>query len=472
MTTASIWWIRRDLRLADNQALTAALNSADAVIPLFVLDPKLLHSPNVGEKRKAFLFAGLRQLAARLKDMGGQLIVRQGNPVAVLQQIMAQTSATRIFAEADFSPYARRRDDRVAEHLPLERVGGVTVFPPNAVLKGDGTPYIVYTPYSKNWKQYPPPRPDDLLPAPQTISTPAGLSGQVIPAEPVLPTSVPFSAGETEAQHRLQKFVTTSSIYQYGNRRNRMDQAGTAQLSPYLRFGMISARQVAVAANQAIDAAPDEAAAKSATTWLNELIWREFYISILFHFPQVRTKNFRQKFDTMVWENDETQFLAWCQGRTGYPVVDAAMRQLVQSGWMHNRARMIVASFLVKHLLIDWRWGERFFMQHLLDGDPAANNGGWQWTAGGGTDAAPYFRIFNPILQSEKFDPDGTYIRRWLPELANVPAQHIHGPWEMLSTQQKKFGCRIGTDYPNPIVEHSWARQRALAAYEHVRGTA
>jgi deoxyribodipyrimidine photo-lyase len=273
-----------------------------------------------------------------------------------------------------------------------------------------------------------------------------------------------------EAQRRLQSFVNDLRIQQYANTRDRMDLPGTAQLSPYLRFGMVSARQAVVTAQSAIESAPNPSAAKGATTWLNELIWREFYVSILYHFPQVRGANFQQKFNAMPWENNKDQFLAWCKGRTGYPVVDAAMRQLVQTGWMHNRARMIVASFLVKHLLIDWRWGERFFMQHLVDGDPAANNGGWQWTAGCGTDAAPYFRIFNPILQGKKFDPHGKYVRRWLPELANVPLANLHTPWEMPPLIQQEVGCVIGRDYPRPIVEHSWARKRALAAYDEVKG--
>ncbi|HMR65059.1 MAG TPA: FAD-binding domain-containing protein, partial [Anaerolineae bacterium] len=210
-------------------------------------------------------------------------------------------------------------------------------------------------------------------------------------------------------------------------------------------------------------------AAASADTFLNEIIWREFYQSILYHFPRVRRYSFREKYDALVWLNNRADFQAWCDGQTGYPVIDAAMRQLVSSGWMHNRARMIVASFLLKDLLIDWRWGERFFMQHLVDGDPAANNGGWQWTAGTGTDAAPYFRVFNPISQSEKFDPEGNYIRRWVPELAKVPTAFIHQPWTMPDSVQKKSGCQLGQDYPHPIVDHQMARQRALDTFGEVK---
>jgi deoxyribodipyrimidine photo-lyase len=228
---------------------------------------------------------------------------------------------------------------------------------------------------------------------------------------------------------------------------------------------MLSARQAVVSALAAIDAAPDTTSRESAETWLNELIWREFYVNILYHFPHVRGRSFRTGLNDIAWQNDRGAFDAWCKGRTGYPVVDAAMRQLLHSGWMHNRARMIVASFLVKDLLIDWRWGERWFMQHLVDGDPASNNGGWQWTAGTGTDAAPYFRIFNPLLQSQKHDPDGAYIRRWVPELAKVPEKFVHQPWRMPEKAQRSSGCVIGQEYPEPIVDHAVMRKRALALY-------
>ena len=232
-------------------------------------------------------------------------------------------------------------------------------------------------------------------------------------------------------------------IYDYQETRNWLDLNGTSQLSPYLHFGMISARQTAVAAQEAIIRAVDTDAKKGATTWLNEIIWREFYISILYHFPHVLQRSFREKYDQIQWCEDVDLFEKWANGRTGFPVVDAAMQQLLQTGWMHNRARMIVASFLVKDLLINWQWGERHFMQHLVDGDLASNNGGWQWTAGVGTDAAPYFRIFNPTLQSKKFDPDGKYIRRWLPQLVNVPDKYIHEPAKMPQALQKKLAALL-----------------------------
>ncbi|MGD2078427.1 MAG: deoxyribodipyrimidine photo-lyase [Chloroflexota bacterium] len=464
----AIWWVRRDLRLTDNQALTAALVVSREVVPVFIIDPRLMSSAYVGSKRIAFLFGGLRALDSALRQRGSQLIIRQGQPVKALQDLIAESGASAIYAEADISPYGRRRDARMMDALPLYLTGGLTVHPPGSVLKQDGEPYIVYTPFSKAWKALPRPGQADLLPAPGSVGTPAEVASLAIPDEPVLPEQIPFEPGEEPALRRLDRFVTSGKegIYGYGDRRNRPDLEGTSGLSPYIRFGMLSLRQAVVAAGRGIDQAPDESGRKSAETWLNELIWREFYLAILYHFPHVRQRSFRSQYDSIPWANDEADFEAWCQGRTGYPIVDAAMRQLVESGWMHNRSRMIVASFLVKDLLIDWRWGERFFMEHLVDGDPAPNNGGWQWTAGTGTDAAPYFRIFNPILQSKKHDPDGDYIRRWLPELSSVPDKYIHEPWRMPDDTQRQSNCRIGRDYPRPIIDHGVARERTLKAYK------
>ena len=465
--TCAIWWVRRDLRLNDNAALTAALAHGPGVLPVFVLDPALLESEWVGEKRLAFLYGGLRALDGALREWGSYLVIRRGDPAAVLAALLAETGAEAIYAEADHSPYAVQRDARVAAGLPLRLLEGVTVHPPGAVLKADGMPYTVFTPFSKTWKASGLPRRADLLPAPEQIATPTGVPGEPLPAAPALPASVPFAPGEAAALARLEAFTGGEQprVYAYREDRNRMDLTGTSGLSPYLRFGMISARQVAVRAVELMQAAPDKAAAGNAETFLNELIWREFYVHILAHFPYVRHMSFRENLRAIPWENDPATFAAWQAGRTGYPVVDAAMRQLLATGWMHNRARMIVASFLTKDLLIDWRWGERHFMQHLVDGDPAANNGGWQWSAGTGTDAAPYFRIFNPVSQGQKFDPAGDYVRRWVPELVNVPSKFIHEPWQMTPVEQRSAGCVIGQDYPPPIVDHSAARQRTLAAY-------
>jgi deoxyribodipyrimidine photo-lyase len=477
--SAALWWVRRDHRLADNQALAAALAQAELVIPVFVLDPVLLASPDAGDKRVAFMLGSLRQLDSDLNARGSRLIVRRGDPAEELSVLARQTRAQAVFAEEDPWPYARQREARVAQAVPLYLAGGLTVHPPQAVLKRDGTPYTVFTPYSRAWKALPLPQIHSILAAPQRLSPPPELASLPLPERPMLSPEIPFPPGEADAQLRLQAFADwqdarehpMAAIYSYSEGRDRLDVDGTSGLSPYLRFGMISARQAVATALGALDAAPDGRAQKGAETWLNELIWREFYMAILYHFPDVLDQSFRLSLRQIGWENDEVAFSAWCQGRTGYPVVDASMRALVQTGWMHNRARMIVASFLVKDLLIDWRWGERFFMQHLVDGDPAANNGGWQWTAGTGTDAAPYFRIFNPTLQSKKHDPDGIYVRRWLPELARVPDRYIHEPWKMASDVQRAAGCIIGQDYPAPIIDHAWARERALEAYARARET-
>jgi deoxyribodipyrimidine photo-lyase len=472
VTKINLWWIRRDLRLRDNQALQTALAEGEAVVPVFILDPTLLSSANAGQKRIAFLMGGLRQLDEALRRRGSYPVVRQGKALEELSLLLEETKADGIYAEEDLSPYARSRDAAVARQLPLHLVDGIAVHRPDMISKADRSPYTVYTPFSRRWKELPAPDPGSLLPTPQRIPTPSEISSLPIPDQPLLPESVPFPPGEQEAQRRLDDFIQNDGqapITRYADQRNRLDLEGTSGLSPYLRFGMLSARQAVVSALGKRSATPDEGGRRGAEVWLNELIWREFYMSILFHFPQVLQRSFQPAYDHIAWRNDESHFAAWRDGGTGYPVVDAAMRQLVQSGWMHNRARMIVASFLVKDLLIDWRWGESWFMQHLVDGDPAANNGGWQWTAGTGTDAAPYFRIFNPVLQGKKFDPHGKYIRHWLPELAQVPDKYLHEPWKMPQAVQQEVKCVLGQDYPQPIVDHADARQATLDAYAQAR---
>jgi deoxyribodipyrimidine photo-lyase len=281
------------------------------------------------------------------------------------------------------------------------------------------------------------------------------------------------AAGEVAAIDRLNDFLE-ETIFGYGEGRNLLDRAATSFLSPYLRFGAISIRQTYWGAQAAIDLAEDAAAKAGAESWLNELIWREFYMALLYHFPHTIQRPLREQYTDFAWLDDEIAFDAWREGRTGYPVVDAAMRCLNATGWLHNRARMIVASFLTKDLLIDWRKGERYFMQHLIDGDSAANAGGWQWAAGVGADAQPFFRVFNPTLQGQRFDPDGKFVRQWLPELVGVPDRLVHEPWKMTSLEQREAHCLIGPDYPAPIIDHHYARDRALRHYRisNVRITA
>lgn len=439
----SIWWIRRDLRLTDNAALFNALE-AGSVLPVFIIDPAFYSS---SLRRKDFLYESLYALDKDLRKRGSFLTVRTGKPLDVLKHLVTQTKVEAIFAEEDFTPYARKRDMEIEHHLPLHLVNGQTVHHPNKVLKADGKPYTVYTPYSKTWKAKLPTK-LDLHPVPEKVNTPFEITNEKIPPFKSNPL---FPAGEKEALVRLEEF-TFRKIHSYGDERNRMDLNGTSSLSPYLRFGMLGLRQAVSAARQAIS----QEAGAGAEVWLNELIWREFYIQILYHFPYVSRTAFNQSLTKIPWRNNRAEFEAWKRGKTGVPVVDAAMRQLKEIGWMHNRARMIVASYLVKDLLIDWRWGEAWFMENLLDGDPAANNGGWQWTAGTGTDAAPYFRIFNPVLQSVRFDPHGDYIRKWIPELRNVDSKKIHAPWEY---DIKAKG------YPeHPIIERD--KERTMQAYK------
>ncbi|MBK8046206.1 MAG: deoxyribodipyrimidine photo-lyase [Anaerolineales bacterium] len=470
MPTTAIWWIRRDLRLTDNQALHLACTLAQQVLPVFIIDPGLQGSQYNSPKRASFLWGGLQALQQELQKIGSNLVVRTGAPAEVLGQLCLDNGAVAVCAERDYSPYAVARDGRVAQRLGdhLHLTPGVSIREPATVLKDDGRPYTVFTPFSRRWQAPGPIRRSVVIPAPHTLTTPQGIASEPTPAPTVVAPLARFPPGEPAAKQRLATFVNgeTAPVFDYANQRNLPGIDGTSQLSPYLRFGMISPRLTALAAYEAIARAPTAESRRGAEVWLSEIIWREFYIQILHHFPYVRSSCFRPIYDGVAWANNPVDFAAWCEGRTGYPIVDAAMRQLAQTGWMHNRTRMIAASFLVKDLLIDWRWGERWFMQHLLDGDPAANNGGWQWTAGTGTDAAPYFRVFNPVSQGQRFDPQGAYIRRWLPELAAVDERDIHEPWLMPRSDQIRAHCQIGQDYPAPITDHAFSRQRVLAAYK------
>lgn len=461
--STALWWVRRDLRLTDNPALASAVESAERVIPVFILDPVLLHGRSRSDKREAFLLASLRQLDHDLRECGSRLILRRGRPEQALAALVGETGATVVFAERDFSPYAKRRDETVARSIPLKLVHGVTIHPPEVLLTGSGSPRRRFAAFRDAWQALPLPT-SGIRTSPRSLPSVAALASWPIPG-----TAAPawFPPGEAEARRRLTNFTSGdhAPIYTYADTRDRLDADGTSILSPYLRFGMLSPLEAFAQARQALAVAPDLPSRRGAQVWIGQLIWRDFYLHTLDAFPEMLRHPLRRAYEHISWETDVTRLAAWQAGLTGYPIVDAAMRQLGEIGWIPNRARMIVGSFLTKDLLVDWRLGQRWFMRHLVDGDPAANAGGWQWVSGAGTDAAPFFRVFNPLLQSKKFDPEGDYIRRWIPELVGVPHAYIHEPWRMPVELQRRSGCTIGRDYPHPIVDHSQARDRALSAY-------
>ena len=452
-----IWWIRRDLRITDNPALKAAVETGLPILPLFIIDPQLFNSaPPV---RKDFLLDGLSKLNRQLEDYRGKVILQTGQPEQVFHKLKQTLDIETVFAGEDYTPYSRQRDEVVGCTVPLHLINGITIHHPMQFLREPGETYKSFTPFHRSWQakpmpQYHPWKPDSLN------------LYQDYPSDEIPPFSavLDFPAGEVQAEDRLQAFLD-GPINDYGEGRNRLDEDMTSTLSPYLRFGMLSSLRAYALAQAKLIAAKGEHERESVSSWLSELVWREFYNVILYFYPHVLKTAFREKYRAISWQDNPGLVAAWQQGLTGYPAVDAGMRQLLKTGWMHNRARMITASFLVKDLLIDWRIGEKWFLENLADGDLAANNGGWQWTAGVGTDAAPYFRIFNPVTQGQRHDPMGRYVRRYVPELARVPDAFIQQPWLMPPDVQSASGCLIGKDYPAPIIDHAAAREKAMALY-------
>ena len=467
-----IHWFRYDLRVSDNTALSEAARRAEEVIPVFILEDALRAGPDVGAARLAFLLQSLEALRKNLAELGYTLIVRCGKSEEVLPKLCRETGAQAVFANKRYEPYAQARDSRVfnvlnAAGFGFELFKDAVIWEEQEILTQAGKPYTVFTPYSRSWKAKPIPAPRgklrktsnaqhrtsniqcDLLPKD------SGELGHLMKQE--------FTpAGERAALERLRRFMD-GPVYEYAANRNLSAVEGTSQLSPHLRCGTIGIRTVLAALAKAKEqAAPTQRA--SCDVYLSELIWREFYLQVLHNFPHVTKGAFRPEYDALKWSEKRDHFQAWSAGRTGYPIVDAAMRCLNATGNMHNRLRMIVAMFLTKDLLINWQWGERYFMKQLVDGDMAANNGGWQWSAGTGTDAAPYFRIFNPVSQGEKFDPQGDFVRRWLPELSSLPDKLIHQPWaNPLALAQSR--------YPERIVLHEAQRTKCLAMFAAVKKT-
>lgn len=423
----NIFWFRRDLRLNDNAGLYHALKDKNPVLPLFIFDKNILDAlEDRGDGRVEFIHTQLQSLHKQLSCIGSTLDVRYGFPAGIYRQLLQEYSIGKVFANHDYEPYAKLRDGEIKTLLDSHGVSFHTykdqvILEKDEVLKADGKPYTVFTPYSAKWKTmvndfYLKPYPNKKY------------FDKFYKQDALIIPSLSDMNFKSSGIHFPSSDWDVSLIKVYDQQRDFPSVNGTSKLSVHLRFGTISIRKL-VREAEALNGA-----------YLNELIWREFYQMILWHFPHVPDHSFRREYDKIPWRNNEKEFGAWCNGLTGYPIVDAGMRELNTTGYMHNRVRMIVASFLTKHLLIDWRWGEAYFAKKLLDFDLAANNGGWQWAAGCGCDAAPYFRIFNPYLQTKKFDPDLKYIRKWVPEFEEMT-------------------------YPQPIIEHEFARKRCLEAY-------
>lgn len=448
MTTALLWF-RRDLRLSDNPALVEAVASGDDVVGAFCLDDALLGP--AGPVRVAYLYRCLRALD---EAMDGNLVVRTGDPASVIPELAVEVDAASVHLAEDFGPYGRRRDEVVAEQLTaagieVVRTGSPYAVPPGSVFTKAGGHYKVFTPFSRAWREHgradPVRRPSDI---PWRAVRSDGIPDDPDIGEVDLPR-----AGEDAAGNRLDHFLR-AKVGDYDDARNRPGEEATSRLSPDLRWGVLHPRQILARLGTS----------GGEKTFESELCWREFYADVLFHLPDSARSSMNETVGGMPWDSGtdaEERFEAWSQGRTGFPIVDAGMRQLLAEGWMHNRVRMIAASFLVKDLHLEWQRGARWFMHHLVDGDLASNQHGWQWTAGTGTDAAPYFRVFNPTTQAQRFDPDGTFVRRYVPELASVPNTWVHEP------SRSPDGLPAG--YPAPIVDHREERDEALRRYEAVK---
>ena len=446
--TVAIWWIRRDMRRSDNGALASAASRGD-VLPLFVVDPAFA---GAGEARTRYMFATLRALDL---SVDRSVVLRNGDPGDEVVRFAREVGATSVHVTADFSPYGRRRDARVRDALAgagIEFVEADSPYAvnPGTVLKDDGTPLKVFTPFYKRWMTHV--SLDDRT-APSVSWHDATSMCEGYPSTDI-PEGCIFPVGEDATWERWEEW-SARALDSYKAERDNPGVDGTSRLSAALRFGVVHPRQL-------LRVLPPSAGGDH---FRSEIAWREFYGDVLFHLPRTAWENLQPKMNALPVDSGaaaEKKFEAFCNAQTGFPVVDAGIRQMLATGWMHNRVRMIVASFLVKDLHLPWQWGARFFMRHLVDGDIASNNHGWQWTAGTGTDAAPYFRVFNPMGQSEKFDPGGAYLREWIPEIAHLDASHIHAPWTL--------GLLAPEGYPAPMVDHAVEREEALSRYKAVSG--
>jgi len=468
-----ILWFRRDLRLADNPALNQAAETGRAIVPVYILDQAGDGRP-LGAASKWWLDKSLRALDAVLQQRGSRLILRRSDSESELRRLIKETGATTVFMNRRFEPDAWTQDAEIAHSLKGDGIecrgfNGTLLARPGIVLNGSGLPYRVFTPFHKALMAQTEAPPHTL--GPRTIHTPSGLDSDALedwdlhPRRPDWSTGFEGEPGEAGAQAALSHFLK-AGLNGYGMGRDLPSRAATSRLSAALHWGEISPWRAVAAAREA--ASDGRVPGAEAEKFVAEIGWREFSAHLLHHFPFITAKAFRPEYDTMPWRSDAEALKAWQTGQTGYPIVDAGMRQLWRTGYMHNRVRMVVASFLVKHLLIDWREGEAWFWDTLVDADLASNVQNWQWVAGSGADAAPYFRIFNPIAQGEKFDAEGRYVRKWVPEIARLPDKYIHSPWTAPREILAGSGLRLGHDYPRPIVDHVEGRTRALAALKAI----
>jgi deoxyribodipyrimidine photo-lyase len=459
----SIVWLRQDLRIGDNPAIHAASLSGRPLIFLYILDDEAPGRWRMGAASRWWLHHSLEALAADIAALGSRLVLRRGYSDAVIINLVEQTRASAIYWNRCYEPYAISRDTQLKQSLTKAGVdvlsfNGALLFEPWTIKTKSDEPFKVFTPF---WRACLSQTPRDLLPAPKQLQRfSEALGGDdlkqwgLLPRRPNWAEQFPWRPGEAGARRALSAFLN-GKLEAYPASRDMLAAQGTSQLSAHLHFGEISPVQIRAAIGDA----------RGADKYMQELGWREFSANLLYHWPNLPDANWRDIFDRFPWRDDANALDAWRHGRTGYPIVDAAMQELWATGYMHNRARMIVASFLTKHLLIDWRRGEDWFWDTLVDADLANNAASWQWVAGSGADAAPYFRIFNPIAQGQRFDPDGSYVKRWLPELVNIPTAFVHQPWTLAASALSEAGVTLGKTYPLPIVDHQEARKRALAVH-------
>lgn len=473
-TAPTIVWFRKDLRLADNTALSEAIERGAPVVPVFIWSPGDYGDWTPGGASKWFLHRALESLDAGLKGLGGQLVVRSGAAEKVLKQLIKETGADRVHWNRCYEAPIRERDARIKKALREDgfeagSFNSSLLNEPHTVSTGSDRPYKVYTPYWRRVKDRALPEPAALDLDELRFADTEGLS-ESIDSLGLLPEikwyekfESRWEISEEAATERLDRFLD-GPVKTYDTDRDLPDVDGTSALSPYLHWGLIGPRQVMHMLH-----AKHDLRASGPQVFAKEIYWREFAYNVLYHFPHTPDEPLQEKYADFPWETDEQLLRAWQRGKTGYPIVDAGMRQLYATGWMHNRVRMIVSSLLVKHLLQDWKDGARWFWDTLVDADLASNTLGWQWSGGCGADAAPYFRIFNPITQGQKFDPEGDYVRKWVPELKELPNKYIHEPWEAPESVLDSAGLKLDKDYPRPIIEHKKGRERALAALEKLK---